>query len=117
MAERPAEHSKTLDDVVKKGFLTLLGAWLLVHEKADDLIRASIAKSSDKSDANRDFIDELTVRADEEKENLNRRLRDSLAEAIGAPSRSEIEEIGKRLAEIEERLSNLEKASERRSNP
>ncbi len=109
MVERSSDKSKPLDDALKKGIMSLLGTWLLVHEKADDLIRAAIAKSSDKSPANRDFVDELTVGINEEKESLKKRLEDTLAEAISAPDRSEIEAIEKRLAAMEERLSCLEK--------
>lgn len=111
MAKRFTEDTKSLDDVAKKGLTALLGTWLLIHEKADDLIRAAISKSGDKPEEDRDFVDRLTVEINQEKEILKKKLEDSLAEAINAPHRSEIEKIKERLAGIEERLRRLEEAA------
>lgn len=107
----------------ERGILTTLGIWLLVHEKADELIKDMIARGKMTPEQGRRLIDDLSVKVDEEKDALSRRLDELLLGAVGASSRTgsrrppygrageeeaEIRKLEVRVAELEAHAARLE---------
>ncbi|MHB0976995.1 MAG: hypothetical protein ACYC1U_07350 [Candidatus Aquicultorales bacterium] len=95
------------DELIKKGLTSFFGAWLLVHEKADDVIRDVISKSRGKPEQERDFADRLTVEIDEEKEALKGKLNHALGHET--TSNEDVRRLEEMLNRISERLEKLEK--------
>lgn len=98
-------------DLVEKGFYTWLGAWLLFHEKADEIMREMVAKGKEAPEESRRTMDDVSRRVDEEKEELKSWFADSVASALrdtGVATRDEIDALNARLDDIEGRLAVVE---------
>lgn len=103
-----------MKDLVEKGLVTTLGSWLLIHEVADDFIREMIAKGKAEASDKRRMLEELSVRVDEEKEEIRKRIGQMLSQVMneaGAVTPGDLEKVEKRLADLERRLKVLEKGS------
>ena len=93
--------------VLEKGFLASLGFWLLLHEKADEIIRDLIEKGKMAPEEGRKFLDELAKRAEEEKEAIKERMGDiaqTTFKDFGFVTREEYETLLKRIEELEKKL-------------
>lgn len=102
------EQSK---DLLEKGVLATLGFWLLVHEKADDVIRDMIKKGKMAPEEGKHFLEELSGKVDDEKEEIKKRIGSSVRSAIkeaGGVTKEEIEKLELKMSELEGRISVLE---------
>lgn len=100
-----------MHDLMEKGFYTTLGAWLLVHEKADEILKEMVAKGKAAPEEGRTSIDDISQRVDEEKEEVKQWLGESLASVLrdaGAPTKQDLDSLSSRLEEIEDRLAVVE---------
>lgn len=98
-------------DLVEKGFYTTLGAWLLVHEKADEIMREMIAKGKEAPEGSRRVIDEMSKRVDDEKEEIKQVFAEGVSSALrdtGVATKEQLEELSSRLDEIDDRLAVVE---------
>lgn len=98
-------------EVVEKGVLTTLAAWLLIHEKADEMIKDMIERGKKAPEGSKKFLEELSWKVDEEKEGLKKRLGENVEKTLresGCATGRDIEEIKLRLEELEGRISVLE---------
>ncbi|MDP3013262.1 MAG: hypothetical protein Q8M92_03405 [Candidatus Subteraquimicrobiales bacterium] len=106
------ERKKFDEDVRAKGFFTALGMWLLLHEVADDIIRATIKRGRSISEDKRDFLDELVVTVDDEKGELREKLTEVVQAALEKHPytlQSEIiQSLTTRIDELEEKIRKLE---------
>lgn len=100
-----------MKDLVEKGIYTTLGAWLLIHEKADEIMKEMVAKGKDAPEGSRRIIDEMSQRVDEEKDEIKDWLSDAMTSAFadtGVATKDQIEALSARLDEIEGRLAVVE---------
>ncbi|MDI6689436.1 MAG: hypothetical protein QMD66_00855 [Actinomycetota bacterium] len=99
-------------DLVEKGILTFLGAWLLLHEKAHEVIVDLIEKGKAAPEEGKYFIEDLSKRVDEEKEELKKKISEcahiALKEA-GFATDGDVKMLTRRLNDLEKRLKSLEK--------
>lgn len=109
------EGRKFDEETKARGFFTALGMWLLLHEVADDIIRATIKKGRVVPEDKRDFLDELVVTVDDEKG----KLREKLTEVVDAALKEHpytlqseiIQSLSARINELEEKIRKLETKS------
>lgn len=94
----PDKDHRDKDD----GIITLLAAWLLAHELADNWIRDAVARGSEPG---ADPLAALAVRVDERKEKLKEVLSQEVA-GTGAPG--ELAELKEALLAVSRRLESLE---------
>lgn len=100
-----------MKEFVEKGILTTLGFWLLIHEKADEIIRDLIEKGKIAPEEGKHFLEELSKRVDDEKESLKGKFSSSIqsmASEAGLATQKDLNQLTARLKEIEKRLANLE---------
>lgn len=93
------------------GAFNFFAAWMLLHEKADDWLRDSIARAQETpADARRDFQDFLLA-ANEEKEALKAVFGDAISTELsrmGFVHRSTLEDAKEETDELRQRLAALE---------
>jgi len=101
----------TMQDLIEKGFYTTLGAWLLVHEKADEIMKDMVAKGREAPEGSKHMIDEMSRRVDDEKEEVKAWFSDAVAMALrdsGVATKEHIDALSSRIDEIEGRLAVVE---------
>ncbi len=89
--------------LLEKGLYASLGFWLLIHEKADELIKEMVKKGEMAPEQGRKFLDELSARVNEEKESIKNRV-ESLVQASLKDvfvTREEFEKLLKKVSEME----------------
>lgn len=89
--------------IFEKGLYASLGFWLLIHEKADELIREMIKKGEMAPEQGRKFLDELSSRVNEEKEALKDRVEELIQASLKDvfATKKEFEELQKRVEALE----------------
>lgn len=100
-----------MNDFLEKGFYTTLGAWLLIHEKADEIMKEMVAKGKEAPEGARTAVDEMSKRVDEEKEQIKSWIAENMSTTMGEAglaTKQQIEEIKTRLDEIESRVAVVE---------
>lgn len=87
----------------EKGLYASLGFWLLIHEKADELIREMIKKGEMAPEQGRKFLDELSARVNEEKESLKDRIGDLVQASLKDVfvTREEFDKLLKKVNDLE----------------
>lgn len=87
----------------EKGLYASLGFWLLIHEKADEIIREMIKKGEMAPEEGRKFLDELSTRVNEEKEFLKNRFGDLVQASLKDVfvTRDEFEKLSKKVSDLE----------------
>jgi polyhydroxyalkanoate synthesis regulator phasin len=96
-----------LKKVLEKGFLASLGFWLLLHEKADEIIRDLIRKGKMAPEEGRKFLDELAKKAEEEKEAIKERIGEitqTTFKEFGFVTKEEYESLLKRIEKLEKEV-------------
>lgn len=100
-----------MKDMIEKGILTTLGFWLLVHEKADEIIKDMIEKGKIAPEEGKHFLDELSQRVDGEKEVLRKKFSSATTSTLsqaGLATKKDLDQLASRLKKIEARLDTLE---------
>ncbi len=100
----------------EKGSVTLLAAWLLLHEKADDWIRDALRRARETPDALRTEYHRLLLNVEREKEALKGLATDALRNELrhlGFLDRQEADELKGEVEELRARLRGLEEKLER----
>jgi polyhydroxyalkanoate synthesis regulator phasin len=100
-----------MKDMIEKGILTTLGFWLLVHEKADEIIKEMIEKGKIAPEEGKHFLDELSQRVDDEKEVLKKKFSSTAETTLsqaGLATKKDLDQLAARLKKIETRLDALE---------
>ncbi|RJQ56319.1 MAG: hypothetical protein C4521_00650 [Actinobacteria bacterium] len=100
-----------MKDMAEKGLYTMLGAWLLIHEKADEIMKEMVAKGKEAPEGGRSVVDEMSKRVDEEKEELKGWIAQNMSSAMreaGMATKEDIDDIRARMDEIESRLAVVE---------
>ncbi len=100
-----------MNDFIEKGLYTTLGAWLLIHEKADEIMKDMVAKGKEAPEGARSAMDEMSKRVDEEKEQIKSWIAENSTTAMaeaGLVTQKQLDEIAARLDEIESRLAVVE---------
>lgn len=98
-------------EALEKGLMTTLGAWLLVHEKASEIIDEMIEKGKMAPREGRTYLDELSRKVDKEKEEIKSRLSGGMKSTLGTAglaTKDDIEELKIRLDQLEGAISVLE---------
>jgi hypothetical protein len=98
----------------EKGSLALFGAWLLLHEKADDWIRDALRRARETPEALRDEYHRFLLSVEREKEALKAIAAQAFRNEVGhlgflhrddvASLRLEMEDLKSRLRGMEEKL-------------
>ncbi len=104
-----------MKEVIEKSLYATLGAWLYIHEKADEVIKDLVNKGKLAPEEGKTFLDEISKRADDEKEQLKERFSSgfkSFFEETGLASKEDIKNLRDLLAQLENRISSLEKKEE-----
>jgi len=105
-----------LKKVLEKGFLASLGFWLLLHEKADEIIRELIKKGKMAPEEGRRFLDELAKKAEEEKEAIKERVGEiaqTTFKEFGFVTKDELEALLKRVEKLEKEVG-VKKSSQKK---
>ena len=104
-------------DMLEKSFLATLGFWLLIHEKADDVIRDLVKKGKMAPEEGKHFWEELSSKVDDEKEELKEKIKGSAHSAIkeaGGVTKDELEKLNLKMAELEGRITVIENKEKKR---
>lgn len=103
--------------IFEKGLYASLGFWLLIHEKADELIREMIKKGEMAPEQGRKFLDELSTRVNEEKEALKDRVEELVQASLKDVfvTRKEFEYLIKRVESLEKNKKVASATSKRTS--
>ncbi|MDW7709906.1 MAG: hypothetical protein SCH98_05485 [Deferrisomatales bacterium] len=98
----------------EKGSLAFFGAWLLLHEKADDWIRDALRRARETPQDVRQQYQEFLLAVEQEKESLKGILSEAFTAELrqmgflhrddGTDLRAEVEELRARLRGLEEKL-------------
>lgn len=100
----------------EKGSLTFLGAWLLLHEKADDWIRDALRRANETPSELRNEYHRLLLAVEREKEALKGLLsqaaRNELRE-LGFLHREDVGAVLEEVRDLRSRLAGLEEKLER----
>ncbi len=94
--------------LLEKGLLTSLGLWLLLHEKADEIIRDLVKKGKMAPEEGRRFLDELALRAEKEKEAIKEEFGSrskAILREMGFVIRDDWEELLKRVDKLEKKAA------------
>lgn len=98
--------------LLEKGLLTSLGLWLLLHEKADEIIRDLVEKGRMAPGEGRRFLDELALRIDKEKEVIREEFgtrSKAVLREMGLVTRDEWENLLKRVDELEKKVTSFKR--------
>jgi polyhydroxyalkanoate synthesis regulator phasin len=94
--------------LLEKGLLTSMGLLLLLHEKADEIIRDLVEKGRMAPEEGRRFLDELAIRIDREKEAIREEfgLRSkAVLREMGLVTRDDWEKLLKRIDKLEKKVA------------
>ena len=100
--------------ILEKGFYTTLGAGLLVFEAAQNMVKDLVDRGKIAPEEGRKYLDELSKRVEEERDDLRRRFVDgvqSQAKSLDLPTREDFERMNLALEELEKRVAMLEAKS------
>ncbi|MCK4777608.1 MAG: hypothetical protein KAS39_04465 [Actinomycetia bacterium] len=103
-----------MKDLLEKGIAATLGFWLLLHEKADDIIKEMIEQGKIAPEEGRKFIEELSIRVEKEKEGLKEKVTDfshTRIRELGFVSRSDFEKLADRVNVLEKKKKTAKKKS------
>ncbi len=107
--ERPRDPAAT-------GTLAFFGAWLLLHEKADDWIRDALRRARETPEELRHDYQQFLLAVEREKENLKGLFAEAFANEVrrlGFLHREEAEALRAELEDQRQRLRGLEDKLER----
>ncbi|GAB4261893.1 MAG: hypothetical protein Kow0092_11820 [Deferrisomatales bacterium] len=100
----------------EKGSLAFFGAWLLLHEKADDWIREALRRARETPEDLRHEYQELLLAVEREKEAMKGLLAEAFRNEIRQMGFLHRDDVSRLLSEVEdlrERLRGLEDKLER----
>jgi polyhydroxyalkanoate synthesis regulator phasin len=101
-----------MKDLLEKGIAATLGFWLLLHEKADDIIKEMIEQGKIAPEEGRKFLDELSVRVEKEKNSLKGKMKSysqiRISE-LGFVTKSEFEKLSARVDSLEKKGKKVRK--------
>ncbi len=102
-----------MKNLFEKGLYASLGFWLLIHEKADELIREMIKKGEMAPEQGRKFLDELSARVNQEKESLKDRVVDLVQTSLKDVfvTREEFDRLLKKVSDLEKSQGTKSQAS------
>ncbi|MCL4516924.1 MAG: polyhydroxyalkanoate synthesis regulator [Firmicutes bacterium] len=101
-------------DLVKKPLITALGLAVLTKEKAEEAVKDLVKKGEMSKDEGRQFLENWAKRAEEEKEELRKRIgaeTQHFLETTGIATRADVDRLEARIRELEEKLSRFEPRS------
>lgn len=101
-------------DFVKKTLSFGLGAALLTGEKLKQLADEAVARGEMSKDEARNFIDDVTKRAEQDKESMQTWMRDQLSrmlKEVGVAEIARVEALEKRVDALQFRLDTAEASS------
>ncbi len=112
-----------MKEVLEKSFYASLGAWLYLHEKADEIIKDLIAKGKMAPEEGKTFLNEVSKRVEDEKEIIKEKFSNSMDyvfEETGLATKKDLNELKDDLKKLDKRLNRIEKSkskSKKRSQP
>lgn len=95
-------------DIIKKAMLLGLGVISLTKEKAEELVDDLIKRGEVTREERFKMVDKLLKEAEKQEEELFGKISETVQKVItdlGLPTKKELDEISKRLEEIEKRIS------------
>ena len=95
-------------DIIKKAMLLGLGVLSLTKEKAEELVDDLIKRGEVAREERFKMVDKLLKEAEKQEEELVRKISETVQKVItdiGLPTKKDLDEISKRLEEIEKRVS------------
>lgn len=100
----------------EKGSLAFFGAWLLLHEKADDWIRDALRRARETPEALRDEYHRFLLSVEREKEALKAIAADAFRNELGQLGflhRDDVETLRREMEDLRSRLRGMEDKLER----
>ncbi|MEW6326566.1 MAG: phasin family protein [Thermodesulfobacteriota bacterium] len=95
-------------DIIKKAMLLGLGVISLTKEKAEELVDDLIKRGEVAREEKFKMVDKLLKEAEKQEKELVGKLTEAVQKVItnlGLPTKKDLEEISKRLEDIEKRIS------------
>jgi len=95
-------------DVIRKAMLLGLGLFSLTKEKAEELVDDLIKRGEVTKEERFKIVDKLLKEAEKQEEELFGKISETVQKVItdlGLPTKKDLDEISKRLEEIEKRIS------------
>ncbi len=95
-------------DIIKKAMLLGLGVLSLTKEKAEELVDDLIKRGEVTREERFKVVDKLLKEAEKQEEELFGKISETVQKVItdlGLPTKKELDEISKKLEEIEKRIS------------
>lgn len=95
-------------DIIKKAMLLGLGVISLTKEKAEELVDDLIKRGEVTREERFKIVDKLLKEAEKQEEELFGKISETVQKVItdlGLPTKKDLDEISKRLEEIEKRIS------------
>lgn len=104
-----------MKELFEKGLVTTLGATKLALEIVQDMVHEMIDMGKMAPEEGEKFLSNLSEKVEKEKEFIKERIASKMhkaADSAGVVTDEDLIEIKRRISNIEERLSKLEKPSE-----
>jgi len=101
-------------DVIRRTLLIGVGAMALTRDRFEQFIGDSVARGELSSEQGKTLVEEMTQRAEQERERVERFVRDQVSRAVdmaGLAPRSEIARLEARIDSLEGRLHTLTTAA------
>jgi polyhydroxyalkanoate synthesis regulator phasin len=99
-----------ITDLIRRSFLVGVGALVLTRDKIEQFLADSVARGELNSEQAKNLLEELTTRADSERQKVESVVRQQVQrvlEGAGLPSHSEIKRLEAKIRNLEERVSHL----------
>lgn len=107
-------------DPAERGSLAFFGAWLLLHEKADDWIRDALRRARETPEDLRQEYQDFLLAVEREKEHLRGLLAGAFTNELrqlGFLHRDEADDLRAELDDLRRRLRGMEDRIERLAGP
>jgi polyhydroxyalkanoate synthesis regulator phasin len=95
-------------DIIKKAMLLGLGLFSLTKEKAEEFVDDLVKRGEVTKEERFRMVDKLLKEAEKQEEELLGKISETVQKVItelGLPTKKELDEISKRLEEIEKKIS------------
>jgi len=102
-----------ISTLARKFLLLGIGTLSLTEERLEQIVTGMVKKGEISRQEGRDLVQEMLKKIKQEKDNLSEKIKkefDALMEKVDVPKHSEIEEMKKKIAELEARLKQIHPA-------
>jgi len=99
-----------ITDLIRRSFLVGVGALVITRDKIEQFLADSVARGELSSEQARNLLEELTTRADSERQKVEGVVRQQVQrvlEGAGLPSHAEMTRLEAKIRSLEERINHL----------